>query len=267
MHYEEADDDLFSAFEAEAEEFLQTIGRTQYKNTYRALIGFIFKTNALKTGIFDAVESENPYVLRILFRVLCEHYLKFTYILMRFMDEKTDNAGTDFFLYCGAVEARDYAKSLRLSESLIGNDFAINLERLITANYPRASELSVKKLEAKSAEFRYREILRYLAKHKSSLISSRVPFLASIIPAYAELSSFIHGGPMADEAMTMFGSEEEIMLCEEKASLAFMMAASIYSFTALIVASEFKEFMPLAIKLHSIVKKYSERTENEEEET
>lgn len=267
MHYEEADDALFSAFETEAQEFLRTIGRTQYKNTYRALIGFIFKANALKTGIFDAVESENPYVLRILFRALCEHYLKFTYILMRFMDEKTDSAGTDFFSYCGAVEARDYAKSLHLSESLIGNDFAINLDRLVATHYPRASELSVKELEAKSATFRYREILRYLAKHKSSLISNRVPFLASIIPAYAELSSFIHGGPMADEAMTTFGTDEEITLCQEKASLTFLMVGSIYSFTALIVANEFKEFMPLAINLHGILKKYSEGAVDEPKTT
>lgn len=267
MHYEEADDALFSAFEAEAQEFLRTIGRTQYKNTYRALIGFIFKANALKTGIFDAIGSENPYVLRILFRALCEHYLKFTYILMRFMEEKTDQAGMDFFYYCGAVEARDYAKSLRLSESLIGNDFAINLDRLVAAHYPHASDLSVKELEAKSAAFRYRDILRYLAKHKSSLISARVPFLASIIPAYAELSSFIHGGPMADEAMTTFGSDEENAICEEKASLTFLMVGSIYSLTALIVANEFKEFMPMAIRLHGILKKYSERDRDETQTT
>ena len=97
-----------------AAELLATISRTEFKNTYRALFGFIFKTNALKTGIFDAVESEHPYVLRILFR------------------------SVELF------EARNYAKSLHLSESLIGNNFALDLDRLVARYYPKAALLTAR---------------------------------------------------------------------------------------------------------------------------
>jgi len=197
MDYKLADDQLFSAFEAEAQGLLATVGRTEFKNTYRALFGFVFKINSLKTSLFDCVESGNPYVFRIVFRCLCEHYLKFTHIFMRFLEEKNDDAGTDFFAYCGASEAQEYAKSLNFAEGLIGSEYSTDFDHLVKKYYPKAANLSVRKLKAKSAEFRYREILRRLAETRPKLISKEIPFLASIVPAYAEYSAFVHGGPMA----------------------------------------------------------------------
>lgn len=256
MDYESADDQLFSAFEAEAKDLLASVGRTKFKNTYRALFGFVFKTNSLKTALFDCIESENPYVFRIVFRCLCEHYLKFTHIFMRFLEEQNDDVGTDFFAYCGASEAKDYAKSLNLAESLIGSEYSIDFDHLVKKYYPKAANLSSRSLEAKSAEFRYREILRRLAKKRPELISKEIPFLASIVPAYAEYSAFVHGGPMADSHMTMFGAESEIMHCRETAGLAFTMVATIYAFTTRIVAQEFEEFTSVARKIEGILRSY-----------
>jgi hypothetical protein len=72
------------------------------------MFGFCAKTTALKTAMFDMIDSNNPYAFKALFRCYCEHYLKFTYIFVRFASEKSDDVGREYFSYSGAIESRDY---------------------------------------------------------------------------------------------------------------------------------------------------------------
>ena len=253
LHYRDADDQLFMAFQAQAPTLLATIKTTGFPFTYRALIGFVFKINALKTGIFDAVDNDNPYVLRILFRCLCEHYLKFTHIFMRFLKERTDQPGSDFFNYCGAAEIKDYAKALSHAEALLGRERVIQYQQTLLEFYPDTGELSAREIERRSAEFSYKEILRTWGKAAPGLISEQSPFLATIIPAYAELSSFVHGGPLTDSMMPLFRSKEEKKNAASKAGLTFQMVASVYFFCTLVICQEFKQFAPLASTIKAIL--------------
>ena len=91
------------------------------------------------------------------------------------------------------MESRDYLKSIVVAEGLLGNQIVGNIRAAIEHVYPRAAGLSMSELEAGSAKFRYREILRFLSG--PGLVSGETPFLAKIIPVYPELSAFIHGGP------------------------------------------------------------------------
>ncbi len=72
---------------------------TAFPQTYRAMFGFFVKTSALKTAMFDVVDSGNPYAFKALFRCYCEHYLKFTYIFVRFLRENSDDVGREYFSY------------------------------------------------------------------------------------------------------------------------------------------------------------------------
>jgi len=67
--------------------------------------------------MFDMVESGNPYAFKAL-RCYCEHYLKFTYIFVRFLKENSDDVGREYFSYCGAIESRDYLNAVVLAEGL-----------------------------------------------------------------------------------------------------------------------------------------------------
>lgn len=121
MDYVEADDLFFSVLEERGQEMFSKAGTTAFPKTYRAMFGFCAKTGGLKTAMFDMIESNNPYAFKALFRCFCEHYLKFTYVFVRFAKEKSDDVGREYFSFCGAIESSEYLKSIVMAEGLIGN--------------------------------------------------------------------------------------------------------------------------------------------------
>ena len=61
MHYREADDAYFEIVEEDGPTLFGSVKETAFPNTYRAMFGFCAKTNSLKTAMFDAIDSNNPY--------------------------------------------------------------------------------------------------------------------------------------------------------------------------------------------------------------
>lgn len=257
MHYREADKKYFEIVQRELRNLFLSTNSTVFPETCRAFMGFCAKTNSLKSGLFDAVESDNPYVFNALFRCLCEHYLKFLYIWVRFASEKTDEVALDYFSCCGAVEARDYLGSIQLAEKLLGNEVSGNVYQAIAKLYPRAASLSNRELEAASGQFKYRAILRYLHKAVPEMIASQRPFLAHIVPAYALLSSFVHGGPYSDMELYSYADPKVIAECEERAGVAFMMAASVFMMSAAAISREFPQNIAIAGRVQEVLDEFT----------
>lgn len=254
--YRDLDDRAFEVFR-DGESMFAVVQESKFPKTYAAMFGFIVKCNALKTGMFETIDSNNPYAFRALLRCFCDHYLKFTYVWVRFLREKSDAVGQEYFSYCGAIEARDYLKALVESERLLGRGLVSDYRRAIDRVYPSAREMSIKELEAASAKFRYRSILRFLADGEKALLGADAPFLASIVPVYAELSSFVHGGPWSDIAMQSFAKPEAIAKCEEEVCLVVQMAGSVFMITAMAVSREFPEYATLAWRAGEILRSVS----------
>jgi hypothetical protein len=256
MNYREADDAYFEIVEAHGSALFGSINRTAFPNTYRAMFGFCAKTNSLKTAMFDAIESNNPYAFRVLFRCFCEHYLKFMYIWARFVKEKDDVVGTQYFSFCGAVEAQDYVSAISMAEALLGNTVVADVKHVLGTLYPEAAKLSKRKLEQLSGQFQYRAILRSLADEAFGFVAKERPFLAQIVPAYALLSSFVHGGPYTDMEMAGYSERKALVECENDVEVAFMMAASVFMLTAAAVSREHSEFMPIGAKVNRVIKQF-----------
>lgn len=256
MDYQAADDEYFELVEQHGDEFFAVIRRTAFPKTYGALLGLVVKTNSLKTAMFDMVDSNNPYAFKALFRCFCDHYIKFIYLFIRFLNEKTDDVGDEYFNLCGASEMLEYLESIRMSQALIGNEITLKAEKAIHELYPRAAGMSRRQLSEASAKFKYRAILRFLNEAAPGIISQERPFLATIVPSYALLSSFVHGGPWSDRDMRSYAGEEALADCERQAGFVFAMTASVLMFSAMVVSREHKEFLPLASKVNAIMRKY-----------
>ena len=142
------------------------------------------------------------------------------------------------------------------AQGLVGNRATLDLRRAISSIYPETESLSIPDLEAASAKFRYRSILRFLSSDEVGFIKEGTPFLPGIVPAYAELSSFVHGGPWSDRDMQTYSKPEALDKCREKAGVAFMMAASVFMFTALAVSREFPTHGALAGQTKEIVDRF-----------
>jgi hypothetical protein len=257
MHYKDADSEYFEIVAEEMRRLFTEPGTTDFPNTYKAFYGFCAKTNSLKTALFDMVDVNNPYAFNALLRCLCEHYLKFIYIWVRFCEEKTDEAGVEYFAFCGATEAREYASALQTAEKLVDNDVHADVDEAIASMYPTTAGMSQKEVETKSGQFKYRAILRFLKKAAPEMVSAQTPFLAAIIPNYATLSSFVHGGPYTDIDMLSYSGPEALQECEERAGLAFLMTASVFMMAAAAVAREHLQHQPVAPRVYDIIKRFT----------
>lgn len=257
MNYKDADDEYFEIVSAEMVGLFTNPGTTEFPNTYRAFSGFCVKTNALKTALFDMVDANNPYAFNALFRCFCEHYLKFTYIWVRFCSEKTDDAGSEYFAFCGATEAREYVSALQTAEKLVGNNVVADIDDAIASMYPGTAGISRRDVEAKSGQFKYRAILRFLQTTVPSMLSSQAPFLAAIVPNYATLSSFVHGGPYTDMDMLSYSEPEALDECKERAALSFLMAASVFMMSAAAVAREHRQHLSIAPRVYDVVRRFT----------
>lgn len=260
MHYRKADDAYFEIVEAHGSALFGSVKQTAFPNTYRAMFGFCAKTNSLKTAMFDSIESNNPYAFRILFRCFCEHYLKFMYIWARFLNEKSDAIGTEYFSFCGAVEAQDYVSAISMAEALLGNVVVADVQHVLSNLYPEAAKFSKRELEQKSNQFKYRAILRSLADESFGFVAKERPFLAQIVPAYALLSSFVHGGPYTDMEMAGYSEPKALVECESDVEVAFMMVASVFMLTAAAVSIEQPEFAPIGAKVSRVIKQFVEES-------
>jgi hypothetical protein len=174
-------------------------------------------------------------------------------VFLRFGKEKSDDVGNEYFAYCGAAELHDYASALALSEAFLGQSMVADVRKVVADLYPQAANLSKGELEAKSAQFRYRSILRYVAT-ETPLLRKEVPALARMVPMYARLSSFVHGGPSSHRDMYGHDSPERLQQCRDDAELVFIMTASVLQFTALVVSREFPEQRVVADRVRAIVR-------------
>jgi len=263
VNYLEADDKYFGIVEDQASGIFSTLGATIFPQSYRAMFMFCAKTNSLKTAMFDCIESNNPYSFKVLFRCFCDHYLKFMYVWTRFLSERSDQVGTEYYSYCGAAEAKDYLSAITMAEGLLGNKVVADVKLALAKLYPEAAELSLKELEHASSQFKYRSILRFLGSDKLQFVAQERPFLAQIVPAYALLSSFVHGGPYTD--MEMFGYSEPRALeeCEHEAEIVFLMTASVFMLTAAAVSREFSEAGQVAGMVKQVIDEFLSTADDE----
>lgn len=256
MAYIEADDEYFELVKKHNSALISMAGKSEFPQTCRAMLVFTIKMNSLKTAMFDMVDSNNPYAFKLLFRCFCEHYLRFTYIFIRFLSEKTDDAGEDYYSFCGAVEAMDYVAAIKSAEALLGNELVGDIRNALTQLYPQTESMSMRQIETESAKFKYKAILRFLNETAPSLIDKERPFLAQIIPAYALLSSFVHGGPYTEMEMLTYSRPEALENCEEDAGLVFVMTASAFAFSAMAMSREFPSCSGIATEVLDCIKRF-----------
>jgi hypothetical protein len=133
-----------------------------------------------------------------------------------------------------------------------------NVRGALAQLYPRTEQMSARQIESESGKFKYRAILRFLTEAAPGIIGMQTPFLAQIVPAYALLSSFVHGGPYTDMEMFGFDKPEALERCVEDAGLVFAMTASVFAFTAMAMSREFADCGPIAAEIFAHIKQYSD---------
>ncbi len=193
------DDAFHETFDEVGNRFIPIIKTSDYPNTIRTLIGLMASANSVKLGIYDlAEESETHlYVIKILHRTLIEHYLKFYYILFRFLNEKTDEVGIEYRKSSYINETFSLINASSASISIAGSTAESQVIKKLKKKYPEF-EIPKKELNEIILKWKHRSIVKYIKKY-TNIIQNEKSYILKIIPEYAELSSFIHGGTFAEE--------------------------------------------------------------------
>lgn len=186
-------------------ELAQTLFKSRYRKTYKALFFILASMTTLKLGIFELCRQRNLYSTRAQFRVLLEHFLKLNYIFFRFIKEQNDNIGQDYEIYADAEDPISLARSISQIQQLIPDNSTgqkSNFFEVLCKLRPKYRYMNPRDVETKVSQFKNFNISKYIINNVLNNTSSTEDknirnTLLSIIPDYASFSSYVHGGPSA----------------------------------------------------------------------
>ncbi len=193
------DDEFHESFEELANKFVPVLSESEYLATSLSLMGLIGSVNSIKLGIYDLAEEcyTHLYVIKILHRTLIEHYLKFYYVLFRFLKEKNNDVGIEYRKYSKISETLAYINAADVSKSMVGTSTENQVLKKLKKENPEL-KISKKQLNDITVKWKHRNIISFL-KNNTGLIQGEDSYFLKLIPEYAELSSFVHGGTFAEE--------------------------------------------------------------------
>ncbi len=110
---------------------------------------------------------------------------------------------------------------------------------VIKSLHPELHALSDDQIRGKAAQFAYKRIIEFLSSELNKTgYQSETAFLPRILPYYSDLSSFVHGGPMAMRGMVGLDKEEKLFpQLEEMADLTVSISAASKLFALIMLAN------------------------------
>lgn len=166
-----------------------------FEITHNLMI-FYLNSNDIFRGIVQAANDEAIYSVKCLQRVLIEINFKSLYIFVKHATEKSDRVLREY-RDVGEVEMVDWARYMLPIAKPKEYKIPSRPETIkqIKANY----EQFFKKVpDATGNPFSMGPMISFLMENfKDSFDDDGLRLLASVLPEYSSLSSFIHGGPAA----------------------------------------------------------------------
>lgn len=247
------DDEVFKLIEERLSVVYDPTVYGKDKSTGIVMLSFFSKLGFLKTGILDVAETGNVYSFNVLFRCFLEHMLKANYIFVAWVKNKNDEAGQEY-LSLKPLEDLEYLKAWKWIASESNGQLEKTPKELLKELYPKINNKKLKELEKIQSKFRYKRMIQAI---NSMLGQSEINILHKIVPNYSQLSSFIHGGPKADELLQEYISENDReKYLYETSELTVGMFYSFVRWLFLMVAGIDKKYNSHLTKINEAIKKH-----------
>ncbi len=190
----EKNEDLFLTIKEIMPFFIKYSKKTKHKKTIMALFSFHTHLLTIKNAIIDLSEDNNIYSIKALYRIYLEHLMKGFYIWSRYVEEKNDNVGIEYYSLGTIGENLKYGNSIKhLSVIIDAENKNMDVWDTLCKYDKNLSKLNKKDIKENIEKFDYKNIAKYLINNKTSIYN----LIPVIISEYSDLSSFIHGGPNA----------------------------------------------------------------------
>ncbi|OHD56668.1 MAG: hypothetical protein A2Y33_13175 [Spirochaetes bacterium GWF1_51_8] len=229
--------------------------KTSYPKTCMILIAFLVRVNFIKCSIIDICEKDDNYSSKILFRSLIEHYFKFLYVYINAIKIKNDSFGDEYQFYLDYKERILLLKSLKKNAKIFEQyNKDINNFQLLCEVYPEYKALSENEMNRRTKQFEIDNIIEFLSSQGFQKDSA---FLEAIIPKYSELSSYVHGGILAEKNLFYDSDyEKSINQIKEIVDLTLAIDIGTKSFVMMFffIATKEKEFLFFSKRFQEIMK-------------
>ena len=237
------------------------IATTTYPDTYRAMLSFCARTNSLKVAMLDTLESGNAYTFATLLRALCEHYLQFLQLWVRFTLEKSDVAAVDHSRFCGARALQEGLDVLAAVGPLVPATARQACRTLIEAQYQNVAPPGSEAFAHRADEFRSSPIVEFLARDHAGISPGELPLLDRVIPTFALLAPLGRGGHYMD-----VGSLDAVELATfpapvDNAEFVVALPAIVFMFTALAISREYPEHLDIAPTICALIERFALKRE------
>lgn len=233
----EFDDSLHEEFGEMGKRFMPVLKESDFPVTIQSLIGLMASTNSIKLGMYDLIEEcdTHLYVVKILHRTLLEHFLRFEFLCQKFLEEENEEIGFEYRQYSRISETLAYVNASQVAATMAGKSTDDIVLKKLKKKYPEL-EITKRSLNDITAKWKHRNIIRYLTS-RAKQSKDKYNFLYNIIPEYAELSSFVHGGTSAEEYYhEIFDSGSLKNEMTNMAANACLIAATVKSHFLVVVA-------------------------------
>jgi len=251
------DDELFEIFEQSNFLIIPFLKNSEIPKTTELLIMFMSGSNFIKNSIFDCIENDDVYSSKVLFRSLIEHFLRFKYISVNYLMEKSDSKSEYYYTILEISEYLSLSKSIKSVNKINGIDEQTVMEMWteLCEKFPKLKTFNKNEIEEFTRNFSIKNIIAFLTETVSK--SNPKEFLLSkMIIEYSELSSFVHGGIFAYKSCFLYSNETERQKEQERiAGLTYQLCGTIKYFSYLIFYQFNKAFGPLYLKTEELIKK------------
>jgi hypothetical protein len=158
------------------------------EKTGEVMSSLLANLESLKSGMLDVAESGNAYAMNALFRAFLEHMLKLLGVFLKSINDRSDDFAK-LFQRLLVVEAGQYVKAIEAAKL----DAGAAKHSALAPWFKEAAAMSNKEREAAESPFKYKRLIETI--HDLAALGVGPQFLRKIVPNYAELSGFVHGGP------------------------------------------------------------------------
>jgi hypothetical protein len=190
-------------FEINEEILVKALDDSEFKNTSKILWNFYNKCKSIDEAIKVMDFQSNFYPCVILLRCQIEHFIIATYIWIQFRITEKDEIAKEYreeYLIHEVLKRLNYSKSNNISMS---SKYAIAFQKILDILIEK-KVLKQKDLETifiKGNQFDIRKISKFFdqnlpLKYDNIIEAERIK---SFLEGYNYFSSFVHGGPSADE--------------------------------------------------------------------
>jgi hypothetical protein len=249
------DHSLFKILHNSQSKYNHLISSGTYKSTTTALLNFINKSEQLKIILWLCYEQKNFTSWAIIFRSFIEYYLKFFYLVTKSVSLKSDMVGNNYLEVCAVQEKFEYIKGKKAAEDIQARRYKLYSFEDYYKEYDVPKQIKNRKhLDEIVKEFEYKKIVSYLHKHFMNDKQDKASeFISKLIPQYSLLSSFVHGGPSADDMLNKWQDNDALKTLEGNLPAQFLITASMIEQFFFYIDNQEHNFESEKLKINTII--------------